>query len=46
MAAWPDPVGDLRRWLELAATPKPVDPAELEHQAVAWLIDRDREGEP
>jgi hypothetical protein len=40
---WADPVGDLRRWLALAAVPRPVELAEAEHQAIAWLCDRDHE---
>lgn len=39
-----DPVGDLRRFMELAAVPQPVEVAEVEHQVIAWLCDRDREG--
>lgn len=44
--AWPDPLGDLRRWREAAKIPQPIDPREVEHQAIAYLIDHDRDPQP
>jgi hypothetical protein len=38
-----DPQADVQAWQRAyqAAPPRPLDPAEVEHQAIAWLLDRE-----
>jgi hypothetical protein len=48
VGGWQDPdarpLADLQAWLGAVrdAPPRPLEPAEVEHQAIAWLLDRER----